>query len=97
MLDTFQFDEDFETRLLAFSVRDIKFYLRNVFVMRMDYFENELRRDIYQKSSQYVDKYSKPISVDILKNEIHQMYLTKKKKDVNIVVMEGLTKRITYI
>lgn len=83
-LTQFEFDEEFEQKLLAFLVRDIKFYLRNKFVMKAGYFVSKIRGDIYFKASQYMDKYNEIIPQEDIRNEIKDMYLSKKKKDIPI-------------
>lgn len=80
----FQFDDTFEQRLLAFLVRDIKFFLRNANLMREMYFMNQIRRDIFHFSSRYMEKYGESPSLDISKNEVYRLFEEKKKKDVAI-------------
>jgi hypothetical protein len=83
-LTQFEFEEEFEQKLLAHLVRDIKFYLRNKFVMKSSYFVSKIRGDIYTRASQYMEKYKEAISLEALRNEITAMYIAKKKKDVPI-------------
>lgn len=82
-LTQFEFDEEFEQKLLAFFVRDLDFF-NKIPLMKPNYFVSKLREDIYRLSSEYVQKYGKLISKVDLKNEITEMYLKKKKKDVPI-------------
>lgn len=85
--DTFQFDDSFEERLLAFLVRDYAFFQRNNLVKEI-YFQNQIRRDIYRLARNYSEKYSQPPTIDVLKNEIQRFFYEKKKKDTDIEYFE---------
>lgn len=82
--EQFEFDEEFEQKLLAFLVRDIAFFRKNSHVMKASYFVNKMREDIYDKASQYVEKYNEPIPQEALRQEIQDMFVAQKKKDVPI-------------
>jgi hypothetical protein len=83
-LTQFEFDEEFEQKLLAFFVRGKDFFNKNSQHMKSSYFVSKIRGDIYHLSSEYVKKYGELISQVDLKNEIKDMYLSKKKKDIPI-------------
>jgi hypothetical protein len=83
-LTQFEFDEEFEQKLLAFFVRDLEFFNENSQHMKSNYFVSKIRGDIYHLSSEYVKKYGKLIPPEDLKNEITNMYLSLKKKDIPI-------------
>ena len=88
-LTQFEFDGEFEQKLLAFFVRDLKFF-KSIPEMKPNYFVSEAREDIYRLFSEYVEKYGElPSQVD-LKEKITGMYISKKKKDVVIDKYEEL-------
>ena len=84
ILETYPFDDEFEKVLLAFLVMDKEFYLKARPFVKRDYFESQLRRDIYQRASAYVEKYGEAPSQEALRNEITAMFHEQKKKDINI-------------
>jgi hypothetical protein len=79
-LTQFEFEEDFEQKLLAFFVRNLKFF-KEIPEMKPNYFVSKIRGDIYQKTEEYIKRYGELPSQEVLKNEIQEMYITKKKKD----------------
>lgn len=80
----FEFEEEYEQKLLAFFVRGLEFFNKNSQHMKPNYFVSKIRGDIYRLSSEYVKKYGKLIPPEDLKNEITEMFIAKKKKDVPI-------------
>ena len=84
ILETYSFDDEFEIKLLAFLVRDKAFYSQSKPFVKRDYFENQLRRDIYERASCYSDKYNEAIPKEALRDEIKTMYHEQKKKDTDI-------------
>lgn len=82
-LTQFEFEDDFEQKLLAFFVRNLEFF-NKIPLMKPNYFVSKIREDIYRLSSEYVKEYGGLISQVDLKNEITSMYLSQKKKDVPI-------------
>lgn len=85
-VNQYPFDEEFEQKLLAHLIRDKGFFDRNSSLVREDYFENKLHRDIYRLSSKYVKEYSETIPLEEAKNEIRKMFVSQKKKDIDIDV-----------
>lgn len=81
---TFQFDEDFEQKLLAFLVRDIKFFLRSYLVIQEKYFENRIRGEIFAITKSYVEKYNQSMPQEDARNLITEMFIRQKKKDITI-------------
>lgn len=84
MAETYQFDASFEQKLLAFLIRDIKFYHRNSGYAREVYFSNRFNKDIWTASKKYIEAYSTPINETDLRNEITKMYYDRQKQDVVI-------------
>ena len=82
--EQFEFDDEFEQKILAFLVRDIAFFRKNFHVMKASYFVSKIREDVYDKASQYSRKYKEPIPQEALRQEIDRMYRATKKKDVPI-------------
>lgn len=90
--EQFEFDDEFEQKLLAFLVRDIEFFRRTYHLLKPTYFVNKIREDIYTKASQYASKYKEPIPPEDLRQEIDRMYRATKKKDVTIDMYFDLMK-----
>jgi hypothetical protein len=82
--ETFQFDDQFEERLLAFLIRDIKFFSRNGSFIKREYFSSQISRDIFFVAKSYLEKYDEPLPLDIARNEITKFYRDTKKKDIDI-------------
>ena len=78
MSNQYNFESQFEQKLLATLVRDVEFYLRNSHAIRYDYFTNPLRRDICEKTIDYVKEYGKAIPKDILRNELQNLFHERK-------------------
>ena len=80
----YDFENEFEKRLLAFVVRDLEFYLRNSHGIRFDYFKNQYCRDICEQTQEYVQDHNEAIPQDILRNEIEKMFYERKRRDVTL-------------
>ncbi len=84
MSESYQFDASFERKLLAFLIRDIKFFYRNSGYVREVYFASRDHKDIWIRSKKYIETYAKPITEIDLRNEITAMYYERQKQDVPI-------------
>jgi replicative DNA helicase len=82
--DIFQFEAEFEVKLLTLLVRNVEFYLRNYSFMRFDYFTDPVNRDIYEIVDDYAKKYKNAIPKEILRNEIVKMFHARKKQDATL-------------
>jgi AAA domain len=82
--DQFDFEDQFEKRLLAFIVSDFDFYKRVSFAIRFDHFKNQYCRDICEQAQEYVEKYGTTIPKDILRNEIEKMFYERQRKDCTL-------------
>jgi len=84
MLESFNFDDTFETRLLALLLRNNKFFLKNSNFVLEKYFKTTFNKDIYKRAKPILEKFGKPMTKDILRNEITKMYTERQKSDITI-------------
>jgi len=82
LVETYVFDEEFELKLLAFLVRDKSFYFNYNAVVKLQYFENQMYRDIYSIISEYYKNYGISITKDVLKTEILRTLDKLKSEEV---------------
>lgn len=84
MIETFNFDEQFEAKLIAVLLRDIVFFLKNGNFVEPKYFKTIFHKDLYRLAKPIMEKFGEPIKVEILRNEVTKMYKDRKKDDVRI-------------
>jgi len=85
MSNTFRYDEDFENRLLAFLIRKKDFFRKHSHLVKEQYFENQIRRDLYHLAKEYHEKYpDDDFPANILRNEVYTFYHKVAKHSIPI-------------
>lgn len=84
---TYQFDENFLRRLLAFLIRDKTFYEKNFHLIEEGYFQDDrFCQDIFRLSKEYIETYKAPIPEDVLRQKLTEMYRQQRKDNMKIDV-----------
>jgi hypothetical protein len=78
MSDQFPFDEGFEHKLLARLIRDGEFF-RQHSLIKESYFQSAANQLIFELARKYHEKYTDPMTLGILKNEITKHFEDRKK------------------
>lgn len=70
MEESYSFENEFETKLLAFLARKKEFWFKYSSLIQEDYFQTDVRRDVFHCVKVYYEKYSDQLTREVLENEI---------------------------
>lgn len=75
------FGSEFEAQLISRFLRSRKFFLTYGSIMKENYFEVQVHRDLFSIAKEYYSKYSDTLEYEVTKNEIRKILELSRRKD----------------